>query len=89
VRHGLDCTAQTENAECDESRLRPQRRTVEGAGMRLGSLSGGAVSSQERFSTKRRRIAWLRATRLKWGVGQGESREEADRHTAVLAFTAA
>jgi len=61
LRHSLEDAAQIGNAGCDESWLRHQRRRVEGAGMRLGSLSGGAVSSPEHFCTKRRRIASLRA----------------------------
>ena len=50
-------------------------------------LSGGAASSQERPSTKRRRRASLRYQAV-MGVGQGESWKEADCHTAVLAHAA-
>ena len=43
---------------------RDQRRRVEGSGMRLGSFSVGAVSSQEQCSSKRRRRAWQRVSKL-------------------------
>src|SRR3984893_6511964 len=46
-----------ENAGCDESRLRHQRRRGEGSGTRSGSFRGGAALSQERRSRKRRRNA--------------------------------
>jgi len=48
----------------EESRLRNQRRRIEGSGMRSGSLIDGAARSQESCSTKYRRSASLRAIRL-------------------------
>ncbi|PYU37200.1 MAG: hypothetical protein DMG54_34455 [Acidobacteria bacterium] len=48
----------------EESRLRNQRRTVEGSVTRSGSLRGGAALSMDLCSRKYRRRAWLRATRL-------------------------
>jgi len=43
---------------------RDQRRSVEGSGTRSGSLSVGVASSQEQCSSKRRRSAWPRASKL-------------------------
>src|SRR5437588_6857931 len=60
----LTARRRKEKAGCEASKLWHQRRRVEGAGTRSGSLSGGAASSQERPSTKRRRSTSLRATRL-------------------------
>jgi hypothetical protein len=53
-----------ENAGREESRLWNQRRRVEGSGTRSGSLRSGTVLSQEPWSRKYRRNAWLRAIRL-------------------------
>jgi hypothetical protein len=55
-----------ENAGREESRLRNQRRRVEGSGTRSGSLRCGTAVSQEPGSRKYRRSASLRAIRLKW-----------------------
>ena len=41
-----------EKAGCEESRLRNQRRRVEGSGMRSGSLRGGAAFSSDLCSRK-------------------------------------
>jgi hypothetical protein len=53
-----------ENGGWEKSRLWNQRRRVEGAARRSGSLTTGAACSQEQPSTKRLRSAWLRAIRL-------------------------
>ena len=55
-----------EKAGCEESRLRNQRRRVEGSGMRSGSLKGGAAFSSDLCSRKYSRSAWLRASKLNW-----------------------
>jgi hypothetical protein len=44
--------------------LRDQRRRVEGSGRRWGSFSVGTAASQEQCSSKRRRKAWQRVSKL-------------------------
>src|SRR5215831_19347485 len=61
--HGW-CAAKRENGGREQSKLRNQRRSVEGSATRSGSLTGGAAVSNEQPSRKRRRSAWLRAIRL-------------------------
>lgn len=53
-----------ERAGWEESNPRDQRRRVEGSGTRSGLFSAGTAFSQEQCSTKRRRKAWLRASKL-------------------------
>src|SRR6516165_6779767 len=64
LAHRLDGTPQEGKRGREESKLRNQRRRVEGSATRWGSLTTGAASCIEPPSTKRRRSAWLRAIRL-------------------------
>ena len=41
-----------ENEGCEQSRLRNQRRRVEGSARRSGSVTAGAADSREQRSTK-------------------------------------
>src|SRR5215469_18890147 len=64
LAHRMDGAPQRENGGREQSKLRNQRRSVEGSATRWGSLTEGAAASNEQPCRKRRRSAWLRAIRL-------------------------